>query len=242
MLNSSIGKKFVQAVSGAFLIVFLLLHGTINFFSVIDSFTGKFGAPDGLFMKGCEFMALPIVDIMVPILALGFVIHIGFGIWLTVENVRARGGVKRYEVASKGAADSWSARNMAVLGVMVLGFLFFHLAHFWAKMQLQDFTGGEAENPYMLLLQTFGNPWILGGYIVWFVAIFLHLAHGFWSMFQTIGWNGGKWFGRLKVISVIVAALIILLFVASAANAFLQANFIQPDLLDTLKAAAAPTV
>ena len=242
MLNSSIGKKFVQAVSGAFLIVFLLLHGTINFFSVIDSFTGKFGAPDGLFMKGCEFMALPIVDIMVPILALGFVIHIGFGIWLTVENVRARGGVKRYEVASKGAADSWSARNMAVLGVMVLGFLFFHLAHFWAKMQLQDFTGGEAENPYMLLLQTFGNPWILGGYIVWFVAIFLHLAHGFWSMFQTIGWNGGKWFGRLKVISVIVAALIVLLFVASAANAFLQTNFIQPDLLDTLKAAAVPAV
>ena len=242
MLNSSIGKKFVQAVSGAFLILFLLLHGTINFFSVIDSFTGKFGAPDGLFMKGCEFMALPIVDIMVPILALGFVIHIGFGIWLTVENVRARGGVKRYEVASKGAADSWSARNMAVLGLIVLGFLFFHLAHFWAKMQLQDFTGGEAENPYMLLLQTFGNPWILGGYIVWFVAIFLHLAHGFWSMFQTIGWNGGKWFGRLKVISVIVAALIILLFVASAANAFLQANFIQPDLLDTLKAAAVPAV
>ncbi|MBQ3711722.1 MAG: succinate dehydrogenase cytochrome b subunit [Bacteroidales bacterium] len=242
MLNSSIGKKFVQAVSGAFLILFLLLHGTINFFSVIDSFTGKFGAPDGLFMKGCEFMALPIVDIMVPILALGFVIHIGFGIWLTVENVRARGGVKRYEVASKGAADSWSARNMAVLGVMVLGFLFFHLAHFWAKMQLQDFTGGEAENPYMLLLQTFGNPWILGGYIVWFVAIFLHLAHGFWSMFQTIGWNGGKWFGRLKVISVIVAALIILLFVASAANAFLQDNFIQPDLLDALKAAAVPAV
>lgn len=242
MLNSSIGKKFVQAVSGAFLILFLLLHGTINFFSVIDSFTGKFGAPDGLFMKGCEFMALPIVDIMVPILALGFVIHIGFGIWLTVENVRARGGVKRYEVASKGAADSWSARNMAVLGIIVLGFLFFHLAHFWAKMQLQDFTGGEAENPYMLLLQTFGNPWILGGYIVWFVAIFLHLAHGFWSMFQTIGWNGGKWFGRLKVISVIVAALIILLFVASAANAFLQDNFIQPDLLDALKAAAVPAV
>lgn len=242
MLTSSIGKKFVQAVSGAFLIVFLLLHGTINFFSAIDSFTGSFGAADGLFMKGCEFMALPIVDIMVPVLALGFVIHIGFGIWLTVENVRARGGVKRYEVASKGAADSWSARNMAVLGVMVLGFLFFHLAHFWAKMQLQDFTGGEAENPYMLLLQTFGNPWILGGYIVWFVAIFLHLTHGFWSMFQTIGWNGGKWFGRLKVISVIVAALIVLLFVASAANAFLQANFIQPDLLDTLKAAAVPAV
>lgn len=237
MLNSSIGKKFVQAVSGAFLILFLLLHGTINFFSVIDSFTGKFGAPDGLFMKGCEFMALPIVDIMVPVLALGFVIHIVFGIWLTVENVRARGGVKRYAVAPKGAADSWSARNMAVLGVIILGMLFFHLYDFWAKMQLQDFLGHEPQNPYMLLLQTFGKPHIIIGYMVWFVFIFLHLAHGFWSMFQTIGWNGGKWFGRLKVIGVIVAALIVLLFVAAAVNAFLQANYIQPGLLEALKAA-----
>ena len=242
MLTSSIGKKFVQAVSGAFLIVFLLLHGTINFFSVIDSFTGKFGAPDGLFQKGCDFMALPIVDIMVPILALGFVIHIGFGIWLAVENMIARGGVKRYASAPKGVADSWSAKNMVILGILILGCLGLHLIDFWAHMQLQDFIGSEAENPYMLLLITFKRPWLLVAYIAWFVVLFLHLAHGFWSMFQTIGWNGGKWFGRLKVISVIVAALIVLLFVTVAVNAFVQANFIQPDLLDALKAAAAPAV
>ena len=55
IFNSSIGKKFIQAVSGAFLIIFLLLHGTINFFSVIDTFTGKFGlaaADEALFSKG----------------------------------------------------------------------------------------------------------------------------------------------------------------------------------------------
>ena len=102
----SIGKKLIQAVSGAFLIVFLLLHGTINFFSVIDSFTGEFGAVDGLFQKGCDFMALPIVSIMVPVLALGFIVHIGYGIYLTWYNNKARGGFKRYEVASKAAADS----------------------------------------------------------------------------------------------------------------------------------------
>ena len=225
MYKSSIGKKFVQSISGAFLILFLLLHGTINFFSVIDTFTGKFGAPDGLFQKGCDFMALPIVDIMVPILALGFIVHIGYGIWLTVQNMRARGGIKRYEVPNKGAADSWSSKNMFVLGMVILGLLIFHLTHFWAKMQLQDFTGGEAENPYMLLLQTFKSPWILACYILWFVAIFLHLTHGFWSMFQTVGWNGQTWFKRVKVIGVIVATLICLMFVATAVNAFVQANF-----------------
>ena len=234
-LTSSIGKKFIQSVSGAFLIIFLLLHGTINFFSVIDSMRGVFGkvaadaSPfthgDGWFQLGCDFMASPVIDIMVPILALGFLIHIVYGIWLSYENLKKRGGYKRYEVASKAKNDSWSAKNMAVLGIIVLGFLCFHLTHFWAKMQLREFMGGEAENPYYLLIATCRNWWVVALYIVWFVAIWLHLNHGFWSMFQTIGWNNKKWLKRLKVIGTIVATIIILLFVCTAVNAFIEANF-----------------
>ena len=61
---------------------------------------------------------------------------------------------------------------------------------------------------------------------MWFVAIWFHLVHGFWSMLQTVGWNGSVWFKRIKVIGVIVASLIVLMFVATAVNAFIQANFI----------------
>lgn len=234
--TSSIGKKFIQSISGAFLIIFLLLHGTINFFSVIDSFKGQFGkvaddavrfsAGDGWFQLGCDFMSTPVIDIMVPILALGFAVHILWGCWLTVDNYRRRGGLKRYEVASKARNDSWSAKSMAVLGVIILGFLCFHLTHFWAKMQLQEFLGAEAENPYYLLLNTFRHWWVLALYIVWFFFIWLHLNHGFWSMFQTIGWNNKKWLPRLKVIGIVVSSLIILLFVATAVNAFIEANFV----------------
>ena len=102
----SIGRKFIQAVSGAFLVVFLLLHGTINFFSVIDSFTGGWDKIDGLFQLGCDFMALPIVTIMVPVLALGIIVHIVYGCYLTWYNIKARGGYKRYEVDSRAKADS----------------------------------------------------------------------------------------------------------------------------------------
>ena len=239
MIKSSIGRKFIQAISGAFLILFLLLHATINFFSVIDSFTGKFGiaaaddklftAGDGLFKLGCDFMSTPVISIMVPVLALGFLVHIGYGIWLSILNVKARGGLKRYEVASKAKTDSWSSKNMLVLGLVILGFIFFHLSHFWAKMQLPEMFGiGTFENnPYLLLCTTFGNPWILAGYLLWFVAVFLHLVHGFWSMFQTVGWDGKIWFKRLKVIGVIVAAVICLMFAVTAINAAIQApNFI----------------
>ena len=238
IFNSSIGKKFIQAVSGAFLIIFLLLHATINFFSVIDSFTGKYGIAaadealfskgDGLFKLGCDFMSTPVISIMVPILALGFAVHILYGCWLTWQNIRARGGYKRYEVASKATADSWSAKNMLVLGVVILGLLCFHLTHFWAKMQLPEMFGvGTFENnPYLLLNATFGKWWLLVIYLLWFGAIFLHLAHGFWSMFQTVGWNGQTWFKRVKVIGFIVAGLIIFMFAATAINAFLQANML----------------
>jgi succinate dehydrogenase / fumarate reductase cytochrome b subunit len=235
-LTSSIGKKFIQSVSGAFLVIFLLLHGTINFFSVLDSLKGQFGkvAPDnfpythgdGWFQLGCDFMSSPVIKIMVPILALGFVIHIGYGIWLSVQNFQRRGGVKRYEVASKAKNDSWSAKNMFVLGIIVLGFLCFHLTHFWAKMQLQEFMGNEADNPYALLLATFGNIWVLVLYVVWFIAIWLHLNHGFWSMFQTIGWNNKKWLSRLKVISIIVSTLIVAMFLCTAVNAYVEAHYV----------------
>ena len=235
-LTSSIGKKFIQSVTGAFLVIFLLLHGTINFFSVIDSLHGNFGKVaedtvrfsegDGWFQLGCDFMSTPVIDIMVPILALGFILHIGFGIWLSIENYRKRGGIKRYEVASKAKNDSWAAKNMFILGILVLGLLAFHLSHFWAKMQLQEFMGAEAENPYYLLMLTFKDWWMVALYIVWFIALFLHLEHGFWSMFQTIGWNNKKWQKRLKVIGIIIAAAIVLLFVCTAVNAYVEANVV----------------
>jgi succinate dehydrogenase / fumarate reductase cytochrome b subunit len=93
-------------------------------------------------------------------------------------------------------------------------------------MQLQEFLGAEAENPYFLLIATFRNWWVVALYIIWFIAIWLHINHGFWSMFQTIGWNNKKWLPRLRVIGVVVSSLIILLFVATAVNAFIEGNFL----------------
>ncbi len=236
IFNSSIGKKFIQSITGAFLIIFLLLHATINFFSVIDSLTGKFGAVaadekifsagDGLFKLGCDFMSTGFISIMVPILALGFIIHIAYGGWLTWQNMKARGGLKRYEVPSKAGADSWAAKNMVILGILILGFICFHLTHFWAKMQLPEMfgVGNYENNPYLLLMVTFGRWWVLVLYIIWFVALWLHVNHGFWSMFQTVGWNGQTWFKRLKVIGIIVSTLICAAFTATAINAFIQAQ------------------
>ena len=224
MALSSITKKLIMSISGLFLIIFLLLHMTINFFSVIDTFTGSYGAADGLFAKGCEFMSLPIVTIMVPVLALGFLVHIAYAMILTAGNMKARGGYSRYASGSKGKAESWASKNMLVLGIIVLGLIAFHLNHFWAKMQLQEFMGAHAEDPYLLLNTTFQNWWMVLIYIVWFAALGFHLTHGFWSAFQTIGMSNQIWEKRLYIIGYVFVAVIVLGFAAVAVNAFCQAN------------------
>ena len=223
MALSSITKKLIMSISGLFLIVFLLLHMTINFFSVIDSINGTYGAADGLFQKGCDFMALPIVTIMVPVLAAGFLVHIVYALILTWGNYKAR-GTERYAVANKTKAESWAAKNMLVLGVVVLGIVVFHLNHFWADMQLKEFQGHHAENPYLLLNETFKNGWMVVVYVVWFAALGQHLNHGFWSSFQSMGLSNKNWEKRLLLIGKIFVGIIVLGFSVVAVNAFLQAN------------------
>ena len=223
MALSSITKKLIMSISGLFLIVFLLLHMTINFFSVIDTVNGTYGTAEGLFQAGCDFMALPIVTIMVPVLAAGFLVHIIYAFILSYGNYKAR-GTERYAVANKTKAESWAAKNMLVLGVVVLGIVAFHLNHFWADMQLAEFQGHHAANPYDLLNATFGSwIWVVV-YIVWFVALGLHLCHGFWSAFQTMGLSNKIWEKRLTYIGYAFVAVIVLGFCVVAVNASLQAN------------------
>ena len=182
-----------MSVTGLFLIIFLLLHATINGLSLISG---------DAFRAGCDFMSLPIVTVMVPILAAGFIIHIIYAIYLSWTNYKARGN-DRYKVANKSQADNWAAKNMLVLGIVVLGILAFHLTHFWADMQLQQFQGVAHEDladPYQLLLDTFKCGWV------------------------TAIWNNNIWISRLKVISYIVATIICLVFVAVAVVSCLKGN------------------
>ncbi len=216
IFKSSIGKKLLMSISGLFLILFLTLHMCLNLTYVFDS--------DNVVFKGvCDFMSLGIVNIMVPVLAAGFLVHIVYAIILTIGNMKARGD-QRYEVSNKAKTDSWSSRNMFVLGVIVLVGIFLHLTDFWAKMQLQNWIGGPEGDPYELMRLTFGRWWITLLYIVWFIALWFHLTHGFWSALQTVGWNNNIWMKRWKVICGAYVTIIILGFIVIAITAYCKAN------------------
>lgn len=212
IFTTSIGKKVIMSLSGFFLILFITMHAVLNGAYLLDN-TGE------AFNAVCEFMALPVVTVMVPVLALGFIIHIIYAFILYIQDYKAR-GKERYAVSNKTKADGWASKNMVILGLLVLIGIALHLTDFWAKMQLQDFLGGEVATGAAAMVATFkGRYYVYAMYIVWFVCIWLHLNHGFWSAFQSMGWNNQKWIDRLRIIGYFYSTIIILLFIAVATKA-----------------------
>lgn len=203
--SSSIGKKLVMSLSGLFLIVFLLVHLVANlmFFGGEEAYNAM-----------CHFMDTnPLIMIMVPVLALGFVIHIAWATIITLRNRTAR--PVKYLKQDLTKSSKWESRNMYILGIVVLGILCWHLQDFWAEMQLQHFIGGTpVESPYQLLLSTFANPVVSILYILWIVALWFHLRHGFWSAFQTVGLNNQLWINRWKCAASIYALVIAVGFIS----------------------------
>ncbi|PWD99657.1 succinate dehydrogenase cytochrome b subunit [Marinilabilia rubra] len=211
-LGSSIGKKLLMSLSGLFLIMFLVVHLTVNSFLLI---------PDGgeFFNAGAHFMATtPAIRLIEPLLAIGFLVHILWGVKLTIENRRARGNA-RYASGKKTTGVTWASQNMLVLGITVGAFLVLHIAQFWVKMKLTgdpllDHTtisiGGvetEVENAYALVNTTFSYLWIVVVYVIGAIGLAIHLSHGFWSAFQTIGFSNEIWRKRLTVLGNIFAWL-----------------------------------
>ena len=83
----------------------------------------------------------------------------------------------------------WASKNMLVLGIIIAIGLLVHLQNFWYNMMFAELTGmSVAHSPadgFAFMQDTFSNPYLAGLYIIWFVAIWLHLTHGFWSSLQT---------------------------------------------------------
>ena len=207
-LSSSIGKKVIMSLSGLFLLVFLAFHAALNLTALFS---------ESFYNQACEFMGSGFVMPLVPVLALGFIVHILWSLRIEFQNWNCRPNSMRYRVPTQTKASSWASKNMLALGVIVLGLLAIHFFHFWSKMQLPELLGNHdavAENPRQLIIDLFKNPVWCVLYLAWFVAIFYHVSHGFWSAFQSLGLNNSKWLPRLQFLAKIYAVVV---FVAYAA-------------------------
>ena len=220
LTSSSIGRKFVMALTGICLVLFVTFHVLMNSVAILWP---------AAYNMICEFLGANWYALVASIgLAALFIIHIFYAVWLTVQNRRAR-GADRYLVNSRPPQVEWSSKNMLVLGLVILAFLVVHMTQFWAKMQLQELVSheltalpevaGVPASPAMgtLFLQlAFQQWWTPVVYIIGFAALWFHMNHGFWSMFHTIGWDNNIWISRLKTIGCWWTSIVVALFVAQA--------------------------
>lgn len=209
--SSSVGRKFIMALTGAFLVLFVTFHCVMN--SVAICWPAAYNAIC-LFL-GANWYAL----VASAILAAFIIVHIIYAVCLTVQNRKARGN-NRYLVSHRPKTVEWSSQNMLVLGIVILAFLVVHLIQFWAKMQLQEVIGIHGKIPAaagtLFLQEAFSQIWTPIVYIIGFIALWFHMNHGMWSMFQSIGWDNNIWIPRLKKIACWWTTIVILLFVAQA--------------------------
>ena len=207
-LSASIGRKVFMSLTGLFLISFLTLHLMLNLFLIFDD-SGV------LFNQAANFMATnPMIRIMEPILALGFIIHIIWAGWITLDNMRAR----PQGYASGDQLLKWWApsKNMFILGGMILIFLILHIFNFWVKLKitgdplLAKPTGTviEMHNTYALVSNLFIRfPLYDVLYVIGGILVGLHISHGFWSAFQTIGLSNINWMKRLKCLANLIGII-----------------------------------
>ena len=214
LLNSSIGKKLIMSISGLFLVLFLLFHLSMNVAAV---FSGEaYNMVCSLLGSNWYAVAATLV------LAAGVVIHFVYAIILTLQNRKARGN-DRYAINARPKGVEWASQNMFVLGLIVILFMLLHFSQFWYKMMFAELIGhhevalGSAmvspqDGAAFINYYFQGNAVITVLYLIWYVALWFHLTHGFWSAIQTIGWYNTIWMNRWECISKIVATVICGLF------------------------------
>ena len=208
--RSSIGKKLIMSISGLFLISFLLVHLGLNILILVDVILGN-GSKESIFNTAANFMGTnPIMKVMEPMLAIGFVVHIFYGVLLEVQNFIAR-GKKRYTKLNPKKSSKWVSRNMIWLGGLILVFLIIHIINFFWRLkfgEVSHISGTEIHDTYTLVTGLFGLWWFDIIYITGAIFLGLHLHHAFWSAFQTIGLSNDLWRKRLSVIGDIYAVIV----------------------------------
>jgi succinate dehydrogenase / fumarate reductase, cytochrome b subunit len=187
ILRSSLAKKYVMALSGLFLCLFLLGHlvGNLQLF--------KTGADGQLaFNEYAYFMTtFPLVKLLSYLTYAAVLFHVIDGIALSMQNRKARptGYVKE-----KGSANaSWSSRNMGILGTIILVFLVSHMQNFWYVMHFGPIGESGGLKDLHTVVMKFFSPdnalagFAVAGYVLAQFALGFHLIHGFQSGFQSLG-------------------------------------------------------
>ena len=207
LTRSSVGKKIITGVTGFALMAFLVIHLIGNYVLLLgrDAFNGY-----AYFLH--HFLHGGAVIVAEIILLAFFLFHIavGLNIWLRKNSTRG----SNYEVRkSAGGATkmTFSSRSMAITGLVLLAFTAYHLIHFKFGPDLSQgyvakLDGKDVRDLYQLVIDEFQKLGVVIFYVVCMLILGLHLRHGFWSAFQSLGLLKPTWAPAIFGLGLVFAA------------------------------------
>ena len=208
LFSSSLGKKYLMAITGLFLCSFLVIH----FLGNIALFTDPVQ-----FNEYTRFMSSnPIIRVMEIVLVTGFLTHIIDAIILTRANKKAQ----PVKYAMNKNKSSWYSRNMGLTGSVILAFLILHLQSFWYEykfgevLMTVDSNGDEIKDMFTIVKTAFSEWWYSAMYVLAMILLGSHLNHGFQSAFQSVGLRHKKYTPTIKMLGAGFSILITLGFIS----------------------------
>lgn len=206
LLSTSVFRKQVVAITGIFLVLFIVGHLAGNLLIFVG--------PDALNAYAEKLKGLgPLLWVMRVALLAAFVIHIYMTIKLSQENRAA--GAGRYAVSQPKGDRSLSARAMVLTGLLVFFFFFFHLADFTfteheGEASVVVTAEGDERNLglFGLVWNAFLDPWRSAFYVAAVIGVGMHLTHGIQSLFQSLGITHPRYTPWIQKISVLVGVVV----------------------------------
>ncbi|MFO7964243.1 MAG: succinate dehydrogenase cytochrome b subunit [Desulfobacterales bacterium] len=190
-LGTSIGKKLMMAVTGLSFIGFLVVHlaGNMTLYGGESMFNGYAEHIHGYgpLINAAEFVLLTLA-----------LIHITVGMVLFYQNLTSR--PSRYQASRWAGGRTVGSATMPYTGILILAFLILHLLSF-------RFIDLEHTTIYDVVVSVFADPLYVVIYIAAMAIVALHISHGFWSLFQTLGANHPKYMPTIQVVGLAVSLI-----------------------------------
>ncbi|TAH38961.1 MAG: succinate dehydrogenase cytochrome b subunit [Bacteroidetes bacterium] len=219
MFYSSVGRKLVMALTGLFLCTFLVehLYGNLLLYKIDGGLAfNEYSA----WMAGNLFIRTVEIGLFA-----GFLIHIIDGLYLTLQNRKAR--PVRYAVSQQTGNSTWFSRNMGLTGSFILFFLIVHLRSFFFPHRVLHAENSMAYD----VANAFQSNWYSALYVLAMVILGAHLNHGFQSAFQTVGANNQKYRSTLKIAGSIFALIIMIGFASFPVMFYFDIFGVASDIL-----------
>lgn len=202
--NSSVGKKIQMALTGLFLVLFLVVHCYVNAMIFWNDGGEKF-------TEAAHFMGTNVVIRITEIGLFAFLIlHIVQGLKLWAQNRSRRN--TRYAVSAGNATSKWYSRSMGILGTLILLFLVLHISAFWAPNRASQTMGNGELDLYTMMKEAFQSLFVVFIYVLGCISLAWHLVHGFYSAFQTLGLAMNKYKSIINMVGVAFSIIIPLIF------------------------------